>query len=73
MVDAAQETPVDLQRKLKLTIGAIVIPFVTATSAWLWLGKMDAAQWIGLVQWLVPLCLAAFVAGNAADKFAARP
>ena len=76
MADATQpeETPEkkDANRKLKFTIGAVSVPYATATVAWLVFGKMDAAQWISFVQTLIPICLGLFVAGNGVDKFAAR-
>lgn len=59
-------------RKAQLTLGCVTVPFITASVAWLALGKMDAAQWTSFVQTLLPLALGLFAAGNVAEKFAAR-
>ncbi len=68
---AAAESPAKAEqnRKLKLTVGVVSAPFVVATAAWLVLGKMDAAQWLGMVQTLIPIALGIFTAGNVAEKF----
>ena len=59
-------------RKARLAIVSLVAPWVTATVAWLILGKMEASEWVSLCQWLIPLVLAVYSSANVFEKRGAR-
>ena len=54
-------------RKFILTVSSLSTSWITATVA-LFIDKMDAGQWIGFNQWVLPMVLGIYAAGNVMER-----
>ena len=59
-------------RKAQMAIVSLAVPWVFATIGWLFMGKMEAAQWVSFCQWTIPLVLLVYSGANVAEKLSLK-
>lgn len=59
-------------RNQQIGIGAMAVPFITAT-AFVFVGKMTAAEWLSLVQFTIPIVTGTVLALGGAVKVFSKP